>query len=278
MKCFEVVKAVLDVAYAQIPGDEPTKDAAVKTALQAMSAQYRQLLTSGGPDFADPVTRFAYVYLYVPAHAHWIHELLEWSPDARLLFEQKRLRMTCLGGGPGSDLVGALKFMATRGLTPAVFCEIVDGCIQWKQTWSDLSYTLEWFSALHTDYVIHDLADARSWSAPCNFSKADLFTINFFASEVRHIGQRAEEYFGWCFSQAKPGALILMNDNNDSRFYEWFDAIAAGCSLEPLLSSSGTRKIYDSGEQLSALGEYHERFDRNSKLTGDLAWRVFRKR
>ena len=46
---------------------------------------------------------------------------------------------------------------------PAVFCEIVDGCRQWKQTWSDLAYTLDWQTPVHTNYVIHRVGDPNVW-------------------------------------------------------------------------------------------------------------------
>ncbi|RME26391.1 MAG: hypothetical protein D6798_06815 [Deltaproteobacteria bacterium] len=279
MKCFNVVQQVLDTTYAEIPGNEGTRDAAIREALKKMSNQYRTgLLTSGGPDFSDPVTRFAYVYLYVPAHAHWLYELITWSSDVQGLFQRPRLRMTCLGGGPGSDLVGALKYIDERNASPTLFCEIVDGCVQWKQTWSDLAFTLDWSSPLHTDYVIHDAADPSTWSAPCNIAKADLFTINFFASEIYHCGDNATDYIAHAFAKAKSGALVLMNDNNDSRFYDWFDAIAAAANMETLLSDQGQRKIYDGGEQSSAVGKYAEKFGMSSRLTGQLAWRVLQKR
>jgi hypothetical protein len=59
MKCFQVVLKVLDATYDEIPGDAAERDAAIKRALEAMSARYnRELLAAGGPDFADPVTRF----------------------------------------------------------------------------------------------------------------------------------------------------------------------------------------------------------------------------
>lgn len=280
MRCFEVVQRVLDVTYAQIPGDEPARDAAIARALRDMSGKYLgSLARTGGPDFSDPVTRFAYVFGYVPAHSHWVHELLSWSPEAVALFAQPRVRVTCLGGGPGSDLVGVLKFMAAEGrVPPALFCEIVDGCIQWKETWSDLAFTLEWASPLHTDYVIHNVADPSTWAAPCNFGKADVFTVSFFASEIFHLGASATQYLTHVFSTAKPGALILINDNDASCFYEWFDGIAAATGLETLLAQQGERKIYDRDEQMSAVGHFREKFDWRPKLTGRVAWRVFRKR
>lgn len=278
MKCFEVVLKVLDATYAEIPGDEGTRDVAIAKALKKMSDQYKnKLLTSGGPDFSDPVTRFAYVFRYVPSHSHWLYELITWSKEAQAVFDAQRIRMTCLGGGPGSDLVGALKYMAKSNKSPSLFCEIVDGCLQWKQTWSDLAFTLDWQSTLHTDYVIHDVTSRSTWTDPCSFAKSDLFTINFFASEIFHFGQCATDYLTDALCKAKPGALVLLNDNNYSDFYNWVDGIATKSGFSQLVAGDGERKIYDTSERLSALGHYAQKFDTRSKLTGQLAWRVFQK-
>jgi predicted glycosyltransferase len=71
MKCFDVVRLVLDETYNEIRGDETTKDKKINSSMTAMSKQYTDhLMESGGPDFSDPITRFSYVMRYVPAHAH----------------------------------------------------------------------------------------------------------------------------------------------------------------------------------------------------------------
>jgi hypothetical protein len=279
MKCFNVVKAVLDETYDEIGGKPAERDAKIQEALRKMSEKYNNLLKSGGPDFSDPVTRFAYVFAYVPAHAHWLYELLTWSEEAKALFKSERLRVTCLGGGPGSDVVGLLKYLAESGVEPKLFCEIVDGCVEWKQTWADLAFTLDAApSTFHTDYVIHDVADRDTWNAPNKFAKADLFTINFFASEITHLGDVAKDYLFYVFERAKSGAIFLMNDNADSRFYEWFDQVAEKAGLEVLVTDMGTRKIYDGSERKAVIGQYSDRFERTAKMQGKMAWRVLRKK
>jgi hypothetical protein len=278
MKCFEVVQKVLDATYAEIPGDAPTRDAVISSALRTMSDQYKSnLLLSGGPDFSDPATRFAYVFLYVPAHSHWLYELITWSDEARLIFDAKRLRMTCLGGGPGSDLVGVLKYMSRFKKSPAVHCDIVDGCRQWKQTWSDLAYTLDWQTPVYTNYFINRVGDLKVLDDPYSFAKSDLFTMNFFASELYHLGQPATDYLSAALAQAKTGSILLVNDNNLVTCYQWIDGIASSAGFETLRGDTGERKIYDSNERKSALGTYANKFDFNPKLSGRVAWRVFRK-
>lgn len=278
MKCFDVVQKVLDATYEEIPHDPPTRDSAITSSITGMSKQYRnELVRSGGPDFSDPITRFSYVFTYVPAHAHWLYELIGWSDATQEALKKPKIRATCLGGGPGSDLVGILKHLAEQGSTSTLFCEIIDGCIQWKQTWSDLAFTLDTDSKLHTDYVIHDVSDKDTWSSPSNVSKSDIVTISFFVSEIYYLGDLARNYLLGIFRKAKPGALFLVNDNNSRVFFEWLDDIAREASLETLLSGSGDRRIYDREESLAVVGEYKGKFNRTPRMTGSVFWRVFRK-
>src|SRR5688572_20193034 len=181
MKCFDVVKTVLDATYGEIDNADGQKDARIKAAIEGSRKQYSQhLMTQGGPDFDDPATRFGYVYTYVSAHAHWVYDLLEKSPEAKAFMASGKVRLACIGGGPGSDIVGALKYVDENDLDCKLVVEIIDGCEQWKATWSDLAYTLDLDNALHTDYVIHNVDDPASWAAHSNIGKADIVTLSFF--------------------------------------------------------------------------------------------------
>jgi hypothetical protein len=278
MKCFQVVQNVLTSTFGQIQGSQEEKVSLVKACLRTISQKYRNaLLTEGGPDFADPITRFAYVFLYVPVNAHWLYELIGWSPDVQELFDKPKLRATCLGGGPGSDLVGILKYMDENGRQPALFCEIVDGCVDWKSTWSDLAFEIAWSSPVNTDYVIHHAGKNETWTSPWNIAKSDLITLNFFWSELVHLGAVAVEYLYFALNAAKPGALLLYNDNGHSWFSDPFDEISKESGFQTILTGAGDRRVYDYGEQIADFGEFANMFDYNPRLTGQLAWRVLRK-
>jgi hypothetical protein len=107
MKCFDIVRTVLDETYDEIRGDTKSKDGKIKKAMTAMSQQYTEhLMERGGPDFSDPITRFSYVMRYVPAHAHWLYDLMTGRKEVISVLKSGRARVTCMGGGPGSDVVG----------------------------------------------------------------------------------------------------------------------------------------------------------------------------
>jgi len=167
--------------------------------------------------------------------------------------------------------------MSTHQEAPTVYCEIVDGCRKWKQTWSDLALRLDLPTPVHTDYVIHRVEDPDVWDEPCGFSKSDLFTMNFFASEVYHLGESARNYLFKALTQAKTGSILLVNDNNIKACCQWIDNIASSAGFETLWQDSGNRKICDAAERKSALGAYADKFNFNPKLTGKVASRVFRK-
>lgn len=277
MKCFDVVKQVLDATYSDILGDEAQRDAAISAALATMSEGYKDLIKTGGPNFSDPVVRFAYVFKYVTSHSHWIHEMISMHPDAMALFRRDKIRMVAIGGGPGSDLVGVLKYMDLKGTTPSLHCELVDGCLGWKSTWADLAYELEWPRPLHTDYVIHDVENPDTWDDPSSIDKADLVTLSFFVSEIYSLGDRAKDYLRGMLTRLKPGAIVLFSDDHKYEFYNLLDEVAVEEGFEVMESGQGPRRIYDWGEQKTIVGEYAERFGQQPRLQGDLSWRILRK-
>lgn len=277
MKCFDVVNTVLDATYAQVPNAAGKRDDLIRSALVEMRDRYNNhLMEEGGPDFDDPVTRFGYVFTYVPAHAHWIYELINQCKSAREIFAQGKARIACLGGGPGSDIVGVLKYLDESKTKCRLFMELIDGCEAWKTTWGDLAFQLDWDDPLHTDYVIHDVADKKTWKSPTNIGKADLVTLSFFASEIFHL-DNARKYLKHMMAQVKSGAIVLVNDNRTSEVYDMLDALAGDLGFKTLVADAGVRKIYDAGESSAVVKQYADKLGAQSRLTGKLFWRIYKK-
>ncbi|WP_046658348.1 hypothetical protein [Lysobacter capsici] len=277
MKCFDVVGTVLDATYDEVPDKGGKRDELIANALKRTRDQYKdKLMTEGGPDFDDPATRFGYVFTYVPAHAHWVYELISKCKEVRDVFEKEKVRVACIGGGPGSDVVGVLKYLDESDLNCKLFIELIDGCVAWKSTWSDLAFQLDWDETLHTDYVIHDVADKATWDSPSKIAKADIITLSFFASEIFHL-KNARKYLKAMLGQAKSGALVLVNDNRTPEVYGMLDEIAGELGFKTLLAEVGERKIYDPGESMAVVKKYAEKFGAKSRLTGSMCWRVYQK-
>uniref|UniRef100_UPI0040574C08 hypothetical protein n=1 Tax=Candidatus Electronema sp. TaxID=2698783 RepID=UPI0040574C08 len=129
MNCFQLVKSVLDEIYAEIPliGDAE-KDATIKKKLDYLSGTYKKLTDFGEEvDYTDPITRFAYIYCYVTSHANIIHKIIKSCNELKCLMgTAETVNMTCIGGGPGSDLLGVLKYLSDLDQSPHLRCTLYD--------------------------------------------------------------------------------------------------------------------------------------------------------
>jgi hypothetical protein len=114
---FEIVCQTLDIAYETIEGD---KDANILQRLQALTETYGNVLTKGGPSYEDNLSRFAYVFKYATAHSDYLNTIIASSPELRAALTQERIHITCIGGGPGSDVLGFVKFLLSQEKKPQV--------------------------------------------------------------------------------------------------------------------------------------------------------------
>src|ERR1035438_6237386 len=123
MNCFQLIKSVLDELYLVIPGKEPAKDDAIRKRLELFtSKQYPNLRKGVDIDYKDAVSRFAYIYRYTTSHANIVCSLIRSDDTLRSLFKQPSLTVACIGGGPGSDFLGILKYLDGCKNKPHIKC------------------------------------------------------------------------------------------------------------------------------------------------------------
>ncbi len=275
MNCFQLIKSVLDEAYHAIPGKQAAKDAAIEEALEGLSKAYKVLLKKGCLDYSDPARRFAYLYRYTTSHANIVYNKICDHKSLRELFKQERLVVSCIGGGPGSDFLGILKYCLKNKKKVDLKCQIMDRDPAWSESWSDVDDKVKSTFRLSTSYQPIDVADPESWGKFSKHFQADLFTLIYFVSEVYAVADNANDYFATLLAQMKPGATLLYVDNNDSRFTEWFDGLVKKAKLEVLKSGAGVEKMpWD--EDKSDLEPYFSKFS-STKLDADIAYRIIRK-
>lgn len=123
MTIFELVKIALDELYAQ--GNQQygaDLDEKIKERMEYLSSSYAKLNDNAREpvDYKDPATRFAYVYKYVAAHGDYVVQVMQQlrSELDGNIFQGKNARITCVGGGPGSDIIAVLKYLNTGSLSP----------------------------------------------------------------------------------------------------------------------------------------------------------------
>ena len=275
MNCFQLIKTVLDEAYAAIPGKEAAKDAAIEEALGQLSKEYQKLREKGCLDYSDPVRRFAYIYRYTTSHANLVYRVIGGSSDLRRLFSQPKVTTACIGGGPGSDFLGILKYCLLAKKAPELKCQILDRDPAWGESWSDVDDKLGPSFRISTVFHPLDVTDAKTWTPFVKHFQADLFTLIYFMSEVYALREPAAAYFETLMRSAKPGALMLYVDNNSSEFTTWFDKLARDHGWTILSKACGDHQL-PFEEEKSDLAPYINKFT-PPKIRANIAYRVARK-
>ncbi|ELS32416.1 MULTISPECIES: hypothetical protein [Pseudanabaena] len=276
MNCFQIIKFVLDEAYNQIEGNESEKDESISEALVYLRDQYSKLLTGVTIDYSHPITRFAYIYAYVTSHANLVNTIIDKSSDLSVLFDKEKVTVTCLGGGPGSDFLGILKYLMLNSKNPRVSFKICDKEKAWLDSWEGVDNMVDPKFRISTSYNSIDVTEPEDWQSLKNyFQSSDLFTMIYFMSEVQALRDKADEFFANLFEKAKSGALFLFVDNNIPEFYDWFDELADEFGVE-ILKSRRENILAPIHEEKKDLGEYYKKFG-SPKIRANVAYRIARK-
>jgi len=259
MTLCQLIKKVLSEQYDEIPAIG--RDEAVRAKLVELSDQYAKLKLSEfkGIDYSSPVSRFAYIHKYTVAHGDNIRQIIAMTPQLSALFDKENLQVACLGGGPGSDFLGILKYMMQAGKKNAVTCYLYDRERAWADSWSDVARLLEGEMPFFPSFAQMDAADSSTYKAYHRIKKCDLLTLSYFMSEMWKYRDKVEPFFEHCFSRAKSGALVLYVDNRDSDFRGWFDYLAARYGLKVLVQKS-CDLVWEHAEEKTDLGEFYEKF------------------
>ena len=283
MTLFQLIKITLDKLYEQgLREHGQTLDAQIKQKILYLSKSYENL----GDDqhkpinYRDPATRFAYVYCYVAAHGDYMVQGLE-KLRGRLgnnIFHSPSARVSCIGGGPGSDILATLKYLSEQPLEPVekIIFYLLDGEQAWADTWTEIDDSLTGGLNLNTNFQPFDVSRPDSWRYQKLFLEADLFTLSYFVSEVYSLGG-VTALLEDILDQAKPGALVLYIDNSHQIFDDYFDGICADSDFECLLDARNERWRPRDSEQKAEIQFYIDKFDRSPKLKGNLSLRVLRK-
>ena len=286
MTLFELVKLALDELYEEgLQEYGGTLDATIKARMTYLTKCYRNLNLEGREaiDYRDPATRFAYAYKYVAAHGDYVVQALEALREKTQgnIFEDDTLRLSCVGGGPGSDVVGALKYLADYAEEPVkkVTCYLLDGEQAWADTWTEIGESLATNVSVNVNFQKLDVTKPDSWSAQKKFLKANLFTLSYFISEVCKLDDgNVAAFWQKLFDDAVPGAVFLYVDNGHESFNRYFDSQWKDRGdIECILHDDNTWKTPRYSEQAAELGDYRHKFRQSPKLKALISVRALRK-
>jgi len=304
MKIFAIVKKVLDELYDEIElKDESQKDNRIQKEIEAFSSAYRKLGSKERPNFKyhDPIAQFAYVYKYVTAHANLVYKILLDKADFYQLFidtknkkeiipsdqRENRIEIACLGGGPGSDMLGVVKFLQEKKWRGKLIVANYDKEDRaWSRAWSNLWHYADFGFSVSSNQVYFDaeIAESRDFKS---LRKATLISMVYFISEIWHLRADLDLFFKNISQMIQPGTKVLYLDNNNfldkpisrekkevitlrNLFRRYF------AFLHEEKGSRSLGKLWE--EQKEDLGEYLHKFGQDPKLSADVEYLVLERK
>lgn len=281
---FQLVYKVLSELYEQVKAIHgKAADDKIKAAMTALSTSYGKLTDGKLPpiDYSDPTTRFAYVFKYVASHADYVRQVLDLVSDklSDELLKEKKIVVSCLGGGPGSELVGLLHHvLATdEAEVESLICYLCDREQAWADSWTEIGQELDAHMKLFVNFQGLDVTKKEHWAKQRKFLSADLFISSYFASEVVRIKDKVADFWKEVGSSAKKGANFLFIDNAHTAFTDYIAQIASDNGLEAVVVKQ-VEKTPRWDEQKSDLREFLEKFGQAPKLKSQLFYGVYVKR
>lgn len=285
MTLFELVKLALDELYTEgtsVYG--AALDAEIQKRMSYLSTSYSSLnsMSRVPIDYRDPATRFAYVYKYTAAHGDYLVQALQTFRDvAGPIFTNPASRLTCIGGGPGSDIVGVIKFIADASENVSkLTCYLVDGEQAWADTWTEIGDALSNDISVNVNFQPLDVTKPSTWVSQKKFLDADLFTLSYFASEVMAFDQTGivTSFWKMLFDSAKPGSRFIYVDNGHADFNDYFDYQWKGRSdIKKVYSTDNTRQLPRFSEQTDSVALYKAKFGQSPKVQSYLSIRALEK-
>ena len=267
----------------------------VKEAILRMRDEYRSRKRPEIP-FGDLIYRSAYLYEYAPANALAVEAVL--NDDAKnqqlissLLTSKQRISLCCLGGGPGSEIVGVAKWIVRQQLG-ATQLEVVvtDKYPQWKDQWKSVRDTLNTnflaggaVSAKRPPLVVSkgfatvDVINPESAWLPALKQGFDLYVVSYVVSHIYTPEglSRFCQFMRSVIDSAPKGSKFLFIDRREP---DWKTSVAtllnySGIEISgPYSSSSGSPG--DPREEKTDLGVLFKGLDIYPRLSWDIFWVV----
>jgi hypothetical protein len=284
MRCmgtnFELVKLALDELHTIIARTEADPTAAIRTQCERLTASYSDLTAENRAplDYSSAAVRFAYVYTYVAAHASWVYELLLEEGIRELIQSDSLLRATCLGGGPGTELIGLLNACNALRRRDPVSCFLLDKEDGWAETWAEIDSRVGASYRVTTSFRSVDVCHPPKYENLAKAFDADLFFAIYFLSEVYSFRANAAPFLEQLVHSMKPGALVVYIDNSSDTFTQYARSIFRDELFEIIFRDEKTRLQLNPSEERRALEEYLRTINRSPRLTSNATRLVFRKR
>lgn len=282
---YDAVKAVLAALDTQGNTDHDDWSERVATNLATLEGSYRELRDASRDliDYSDLAIQAAYVFRYVLSHADFVYDFLSYARETtdEALFEAEEIWVTSVGGGPGSELLGLLKYLSEDNGEPKV-ARIVYTVVDKERNWQ---HVVESFvDRVDTEIEIElrfQTCDVSAAQLPASVTLKDeeLVFMSFFISEVCELPEKNHviNNLNTLLKTMKPDAFLVYNDSDAYSFYTFLNnRVNNATRFEQLIDLDTEYKIkapdYD-----GIMGNYVEQFDYRPKLSSKAVTKLLRR-
>jgi len=206
-------------------------DEAVAGRLANLRDAYDGLTIAGREpiDYSELSTQAAYVFAYAIARAEFTYALLKRHRAAlgEPIFPNQVARITSLGGGPGSEIAGIVKYLAdpeNGENVKSIKYWIFDKNNLWSDVCEQLVAALNKFLPIKLEYAELDLCDQEQCSM-LSLSGDDLLILSFVISELCALNEKnqIEANLREIYKTIDNGAKVFYNDSDAGSFYCYFN-------------------------------------------------------
>jgi hypothetical protein len=281
----EAVRAVLQMLDEQGEADYTDWIDQVQASMVTLEASYKELRNVNRDliDYSELPAQAAYLYRYVIGHADFVYQILKRAREAagRPLFPSGYVWLTSVGGGPGSDLLGVLKYLIDNDDEPdidGVSYTVIDKEKNWQ-------HVIECFCAHFANdidiNVIYQTCDLSAANLPAAVTLKDehIVVMSFFISEVCAIpnGQKVIANVNNLLKDMKNRAILIYNDSSAYSFYSFFqNRVDAARNFNELIDVREELRA-ESPAYDGIFEEYAAQYNYGFKLSGNMVAKVLRK-
>ena len=249
--------------------------------------------------FEDGFYRLGYMYQYASANSLAVHHVLSWADknermSHHLLGTEGKVSVCCLGGGPGTEIVGIAKWIARQQLEiEQLEVVVTDKYPEWGTEWKAVSSALNSHFCprpvgsvrrsrfvASMGYVTVDVEDPNRAQIQALKRGFDLYVASYVVSHIftQESLSRFQRFLQTVIGSAPQGSKFLFIDR---RGPGWENSVAQLLNHPEISISepfhSKRNNPGETSEQKSDLGVLYERLNRldiDPRLGWDIFWVV----
>lgn len=247
---------------------------------QFADLQQKYFSSTENPDYGSDVKKFCYLFKYSVSHGYYIFQALKEVAKAikPSPFSRNPTRIACIGGGPGTELIGIARYIREKepdAKPREIKVTIFDKEKSWKAACERILNCVKGDINISFKFVEFDATDPATYSN-IDFSKFHFVMANFFLSEIRKakiVGKTAS-FWKHLFVSLGDGKVFLAVDFADAggQAARYIDSIMPPKAIEvvnqPLVKMSCP-------DHKAAIAELEAEIDHRPKKNADNIVRAF---